>query len=43
MVEVRPGEFVNERVASLLKDDPIDAKPSHRGRRRPMREPEDAR
>jgi hypothetical protein len=47
MVELRPGQFVNERVASLLEDEPDNGgfiRQSHRGRRRrQMREPEDAR
>jgi hypothetical protein len=47
MVEFRPGQFVNERTASLLEDEPHTGgfiPQSHRGRRRrQMREPEDAR
>ena len=47
MVELQPGQFVNERVASLLQDERgdrgfIELPP--RGRRRgQMRGPEDAR
>ena len=47
MVELRPGQFVNERVASLLQDERGDRgfiEPPQRGRRRgQMRGPEDAR
>jgi hypothetical protein len=37
MVELRPGQFVNERVASLLKEERFDGgvvQASDRGRRR---------
>lgn len=47
MVELRPGQFVNERVASMLEDEPLDSasiRHSHRGRRRAeVTGPEDAR
>jgi hypothetical protein len=46
MVELQPGQFVNERVASLLKDERVNDAfiQQHRGkRRRQMTEPEDAR
>jgi hypothetical protein len=47
MVELQPGQFVNERAASLLEDESDNGgfvPRSHRGRRRrQMTEPEDAR